>query len=170
MRVAVLAKDRSISVCNCYRKFHAINQVFLYSCGLCLIVIKTVSNKRCFQDVCTFTSGYDSLFQIVCNHLIFKLDFLFHNKRADMVLFKIFNRDGFDNFISLIKCLRTHSVYRNSHIFKCYPTEKPNVSCHFLFFLKFFLKGKRLLTAKHTWLILLEVLLRNHFVLDCGLV
>lgn len=136
-----LAKDRCILYCNYYRTFHAINQFSLCNCGMCLITHPFL-NKRYFQGTCTCTSGYNSLFQIVCNHLIFKFDFLSHNKRAVVVLFKIFNRDGFDNFISLIKCLRTHSVCRNSHIFKCCPTQKPNVSCHFLFFLKFFLKGK----------------------------
>lgn len=107
-KLAVLAKDRCISPvnCTCYRKFHAVNQISLYSCGMCLIT-HLLSNKRCFQDNCTFTSFP---FQIVCNNLVFKFDFLSHNKRSDMVLCKIFNRDGFDNFMSLIN-VSGHIVY-----------------------------------------------------------
>lgn len=47
---------------------------------------------------------------MVCNNLVFKFNFLSHKKRVDMVLFKIFNRDGVDNFISLIN-VSGHIVY-----------------------------------------------------------
>lgn len=52
----------------------------------------------------------------------------------------------------MIKCLRTHSGYRNNHIFKlpCTKTE----SKLSLFSLKILRKRKQLLTSRHTWIIL----------------
>lgn len=53
----------------------------------------------------------------------------------------------------MIKCLRTHSGYRNNHIFKL-PCTKTESKLSFFILLEILLKTKQLLASKHTWIIL----------------
>lgn len=86
--------------------------------GTCVKLL-ILSGIKCGFKIATVLPQVTIPFFRLCHHLVLKFCFLSHNKRAGLVLLKVFSRDGFDNFMSL---LTTCSVLRKKHIFKHYTT------------------------------------------------